>query len=124
MLTDITARYEVKINELTERCNRLELANMQSELIVFGLIDDGRNCMEIANEFFKRQLELTKGPDIIYAFWKGKNVNKPMVIKLSHPSQKGIIYRNVDKLKGKKNASNKGYRIEDHLPKPLAEEQR
>ena len=97
---------------------------MRPELIIFGLVDDNKPCVEIASNFFKTQMEMTKLPDLKFAYWKGKSINKPMVIRLAYAFQKGLIYKNASKLKDKKNAKGKGYRITDHLPEELAEEQR
>ena len=63
-------------------------------------------------------------PEIAYAYWKGKGGNKPMVIRLTNPAQKALIFSKVSSLKGKSNSKNRPYKIEDHLPEELAEKQR
>ena len=75
-------KYEDKIQTVTERCNILESKAMKNELIIFGLQDSNVACIKTAKKFFTKQMEIQNVPEIIYAYWKGKNNHKPLVVKL------------------------------------------
>ena len=62
-------------------------------------------------------------PAVSSAFWKGKSSNKPLVMRFSELNTKTIIFSNVTKLKGKKNESNRSYRVAEHLSEEMMEQQ-
>ena len=121
VFTELMARYEDRIQYLNNRCNYIEAKAMKSEMIFFGLLDNKQPCAKIAETFLKDVLGLTEVPDILYAYWKGKGPNKPMVVRFVKQSAKGLIYSNVSKLKDRKNANDRPYRLDDHLPEEMAE---
>ena len=52
--------------------------------------------------------------------WKvhqiGKGKNRPILVTLKYPKEKGLIFKNATKLQDCKNECNQPYRVEDHLP--------
>ena len=124
VLSDLAITYEEKFDNMTSKINQLEAKLMRSELLVFGLTEvKDKSCIDIAKNFFTQTMKINPAPEIVYAYWKGASKNKPMVIKLSNAQNKGQIYANVSNLKDVKNSKGKGYRVMDHLPEELAEEQ-
>ena len=123
LLTNLVIRQDDQMDEMKSRLLQLEHKQVRSELIIFGIIDQKeKKCAELAKEFFSGILGLTEiGVD--HAYWKGKSNNKPMVVRLTTPKDKGLIYSKSTKLKDLKNANDKGYRIQDHLPEEMAEPQ-
>ena len=123
ILSDLIIRYEERMQELESKCERLQAKNMKGEIIIFGLKDTKASCSNIAQGFFTTQMEMEASPNILYAYWKGKSEYKPMVVKFVNPASVGTVYSKVANLKGKKNHLDRAYRIEDHLPERMAEEQ-
>ena len=103
----------------------MESKTMRSDLIVFGLEPtEGKTCKELFTSFLMEVMKIpnTEVPAINQAFWKGKGENRPMVIKLSDQQGKGVIFSNVANLKDVKNAKDRAYRILDHVPEEIAEQ--
>ena len=124
LLSELTIKQDNTIQQLQSKIDKLEARLMKSELLVFRLLEEGeKTCKTIAAEFFTHKLEMNPPPEVQMAYWKGNGKNKPMVIKLVNSAQKGLVFANLSKLKNKKNAKEKGYRVVDHLPETLAEEQ-
>ena len=124
LLSDLVIKQNDRISELNDRVLQLEARLVKSELIVFGIIENKeQSCVQQAQKFLKDVLEIEEPPMIVAAYWKGQSKFKPMVIKFSNPGAKGLVYANVAKLKEKKNSNNKGYRVADHLPEEMDEEQ-
>ena len=124
ILTNIVQRQGEKIQIMNDKQTRLESIAMRAELIIFGLQDDKTACAQIATKFFKEKSKNRKSSEAKYAYWKGKSKFKPMVVRLSNSTDKGIIYANFSKLKDVTNENSRSYRIQDHLPEELAEIQR
>ena len=125
LLTNMMVKYEDTLDQLTGKVSSLEAKNLNAELIIFGLTTDEEeeSCVTIATNFFKHQMGIKDEIKISNAYWKGKGGDKPMVIQIDQASSKGTIYSNVANLKGKTNKKEQSYRIEDHLPELLAEQQ-
>ena len=99
-------------------------ALLKTEIIIFGLKETEQTCAEVVKIFFTKELEIKEPPEFLYAYWKGKNKgHRPAVVKFSSQKDKGRIYTNATKLKGKKNEAGRSYKITDHLPEELAEQQ-
>ena len=115
-------RQDDYIAKLKDKVLHMEAKQTKSEILIFGLKEcEGLSCKDIAKQFFRDVMEITIEIDIVHAYWKVQSQNKPMVVRFSNPVTKGLIYSKVSNLKGKKNSTNKGYRIVDHLPEELAE---
>ena len=109
------------IEELTQKVNRCNL--MISGLDAY----EGESCVEVVKSFFSSKLGIQQEIAIKEAFRVGKNktVNRPMIVQLQNPRDKGIIFKNTKKLRGVKNGSNESYFVSDQLSgKKRAERQR
>ena len=128
LLTGIVSRQGEQIQDLHNRVIQLESKDKRSELIIFGLQEDKKEeqtCKEIVVTFLKEKLKIEQEqvPTIVHAYWKGKGKNRPAVIRLANVQEKKLIFSHVSNLKEVVNQNQRPYRILDHLPEKLAEEQ-
>ena len=71
--------------------------------------------MNVVKNFFKNQMEMVHDIHLHKAIRVGKGKDRPILISLANPSDKGTIFANVKNLQGKKGVKNRPYRIENHL---------
>ena len=121
-LAGIVMRYTESIEELNTKVVALEAKQMKTELIVFGVdVEAEKSPVEHAKSFLENKLSMESVPDISYAYWKGKSEHKPLVIVFKNSSAKGSVFSHILNLKGKKNSSDRAYRVMDHLPDEMME---
>ena len=110
LISNVLCRYEDRIEELSNKVTALEAKTMKNEIIIFGIIEEeGKTPLEQAEAFLKNTMQIASPLSIATAYWKGKTTHKPMVIKFTSPNAKSVVFSNVSKLKGVKNANNKYY---------------
>ena len=69
ILMNVLAGYEQKMTNLQQRCLNLEAKGMRSELIIFGLAsEEGKTCIDIVTNFFRKELGIENVPNILYAY--------------------------------------------------------
>ena len=60
-------------------------------------------------------MEIKDNINVKKAYWRGEGANKSMMVELSHPEDKGVIFSHVSNLKGKRNARRRLFFINDDL---------
>ena len=102
----------------------MEQEKLRANLIIQGIVETStENCVEVISSFFENMLGV-KDIKIVKAYRVGKGKSRPMKVILSKAADKGLIYKNVKKLQGKKNINNRYYRIEDELLPKESEERK
>ena len=97
---------------------------MRKNLLMSGIEEvKGENCKTLASKVFKDKLKIEKEITIKNAFRIGKGDNRPIAIKLAENSDKGVIFKSVNKLRKSEDANDRKVFINDQLLEILAEEQ-
>ena len=123
-LSNIVIRNQQLINDMSQKMSRMEANNMNTEMVLSGIVEvQGKSCKELAQQFIREKLQITDPINIIGAYWKGQGNNKPMVIKLEKAADKFKLYAQTSLLKGVTNENKRNFRLSDHLPEQLSEEQ-
>ena len=88
-------------------------------MIIQGLVEEKDEDYEALStkidDFFTQEMELAKTISYSDAYRKGKfgQTDRPVCIKLTHPSDTSTIFKNASTLKGKENPKKKAYLIRD-----------
>ena len=102
-----------------------DLRAMRKEMIIRGLIEnDKESCKDVVNQFIMDKLKIQKGlVNVMEAHRMGQGKNRPMLIRLHSPAEKGQIYKHVKNLKGVTNILSQSYQVSDHLPPRINDQQ-
>ena len=86
-------------------------------LVIKGIeIKKDSTLKQDVSDFFKKVMKIESDITIATVRKIAKSKGAPLLIKLRHPEEVGLIYSNVSNLKGKKNKFKKPYNIRDYQP--------
>ena len=125
-LMGVVAKQEKLISSLNGKIVEMEHRCLINNVIVSGIPQKSdKNCAMEAQHFFRSKLKLTQDMPIKAARRMGKKDGKDkwMVIELKDGAKKGMIYKNVYRLKEERNGFGRKFFVNDHLPKELNERQ-
>ena len=112
LLKNIVIQQDQKIQML----NSLAAAYSQevrANLTIQGIVEKNEeSCEQLEKEvksFFKDVMKIEEEFPLYEAYHVGKQTPKNVVVKLKYPYDKAIVFGNVSKLKGKKNAHKSAY---------------
>lgn len=113
-LGDRLGREEQAVREVRERIQDFEFHTRKYNLIVHGLETDGKDCEEVVQAFFKRDLEIEAAPFLLAACHPLPSP-KSAIVRFVRLRDKDLVLRSLVKLKGK----NKNVSVRSDLPKEL-----
>ena len=123
LLTNTVVKHDALVEELQSRNDQSDLREMRSNLIVRGIKESkSENCVSVMNNFFLQTMKITGGVNILKAHRLGGGVDRPMLVYLKSPTEKGKVYKNVRNLKNVKNEKGKSYQIKDQMPGKRADQ--
>ena len=122
-LTNVVVRQDSLLTELQSKDKFNDKCTMRANLIIKGIVESEKeNCFDKVKSFFKNTLQIEKEIAIQIAHRIGKGTRRPVRVVLKSANDKGLIYKNANKLKGLKNSENRSYTIRDQLPPKATEE--
>ena len=122
-LTNIVVSQEKDLKSLKNQLQDIAVQSNSNNLIIFGTTEV-EDAKQAAKDFFKLKLEIEDEIAVENVYWRGKGKSRPMCVTLQNVKDKGLIYKNVKNLKGKKNEDGKSFNVTDDLPLELQEQQR
>lgn len=126
LVRNVVIRQDQQIASLNRKICEIQHREMHPNLIISGILESPKeNTIQKYNQFIKEELEIQELIPVHRAYRIGSGTARPMLVELRDPSlQKGKIYSQVYKLKGKTNAKGGRYFVSDHLPEELNENRR
>ena len=126
IMADTIIRQDQVIHDLNNQVMQMQVRSMKSNIIINGIAErEKEDCLQIAKDFIKEKLKLSDDDaKPTKAFRIGIGQNRPILMEMADPTVKSKIFKSATNLKGAKNAQEKPYSLNDHLPEPLAEEKR
>ena len=116
-MAEVIERQSQVIDELAVKIERAEKSKMRPNIIIKGIIEnEGENCETLVQSFVKNKLEITEGISTKKAYRIGKGKDRPILVVLENPGDKGKIYSHVKLLQDKKNIKQKPFQVDDELP--------
>ena len=120
LLSVIVIRQDSRIQHLEEVVKGLVRNAKKAGLLIQGLeeiVDQPKkDRIELVQSFFKEKMEISEAEiGIKNAYWGGQGEARHMYIELEDHEDKAIIFDNVSKLKGKKNARRKLYYVNNEI---------
>ena len=114
-LSNATIKHDNIIDELQDRNESRDQREMKNNLIIRGIAEKKHeNCLQTAANFFKNTMKITDTVQIIRANRLGKGTDRPLLIILKSPGEKGKVFKNVKNLKDVRNDNNKKYQVRNH----------
>ena len=105
---------------LKTKVEGIQSRKVRANLIIQGIVEDKNEDFKALSTkveiFFKEEMELPEDTIVFSdAYWKGKPSasDRAVCVKLTHPSDKALIFKNASTLKGKTNAKKQAYIIRD-----------
>ena len=111
-ITEIQAviiRQDQIISECKNQIEELQGFTKRKNIIISGLKLKEGNAIGQVQEFFKNILNLTREIPILDAFHLSSSQYSPVKVVLRNPKDKSVIFKNANKLKGKKNEDDRFY---------------
>ena len=110
-------RQDQMINELKMEMENTTYQINTPNLCIGGLLQvQGQDRKTLVSNFFKHVLKIEQDISIDEAFRVGKGKTRTMIVKLTKPNDKAIIFKQVKNLKDVLNANNKPpYSVSDQL---------
>ena len=116
-------RQQREIDELNARIETLEVHKVRANMLIKGVQEvEKENCKEVVQNFIKSNLKINTAIPVSKAYRVGKGKNRAMLVTLTNPGDKGLIYSNAKNLQGKVNHLQKAYKLDDQLPLRLSEQ--
>ena len=119
-----------ELKELREQIEEVGYQAVRDQISIEGIPEKKHeNCIQMARNFFTNTMEISEHIMIAHAYRVGSesedvNTIRPLHVKLVNPGQKGLIFKNVNKLTGKANIHKEPFTINDQVYGTRAEEQR
>ena len=117
VLENMIIRQSAMLSESRNKEETREVFALRNNLVIHGIVEEkNESCMQVVNNFFTNIMRITDTVHVQDAHRLGKGENRPLLVKLKAPREKGKVYKNTKELKGVKNVKGKGYKIRDQLP--------
>lgn len=124
-MVGIMTRQEEQTKELYTKHNDSQSRQMNRNILIHSLIEKkNENCHQAVTDFFKRDMKISKQIQIKVVHRIGKGTDRPMVVKLKFPNDKGIVFQHIANLKQAKHPKKKSYFVSEQLPEEYAERKR
>ena len=129
LLKNMMINQDEKINILEARLTASYQRELRPNLVIYGILESAEEDRSVlyqkVTDFFKETLELSAESDEI-EFWDayrlGQGRARPVLVKLTHVSDKAKIYSNSSVLKDKVNAKKKPYFVQDDMSEQQEED--
>ena len=113
MLGDIVSKYEQQFQVINKTLHRMNTKHMKLEIRITNLIQGEEESLKVAcTNLLQNKLGIAN-PGIVDVYRKGDEKG-PVIVRLATFENKKLIFDNVKKLKGVKNAEGKSYGISTH----------
>lgn len=124
-MTRIMIKQEQMFNELYAKHNDSQARAMNRNILIHSLVEKkNENCVWLVKEFFKKEMKIQEDIRIKVAHQIGRGSDRPVVVKLKFPNDKGIIFKHIPELHRKKNSKGKSFFVSEQLPEEYAERKR
>ena len=125
MLTDTVLRQNQELDECKKEIEALQSVNLKPNLVITGLVRiEHEKCKEVVLNFCKEVLKTDSPPNIVKAYRLGNGKKAPMFVRLMDAAEKAKFFAKVSNLKGKVNAFNNSYSIDEQLPPRMEQRKR
>ena len=121
------AKYQdIPIVELHNQIGAMKEKDTKGCMTIAGIIrNKNENCIDLVQRFIKTLLKVQENIHIYKAFRVGGGADTaPIMFFLTNPGEKGLLFKNVSKLKGVKNVNKEYFTLRDSLPGPQMELQK
>lgn len=125
VVANIVVCQDEQISFLKQKISEIQQREMSANVVISGIPEKkNEKPIQLFNNFVQQGLELQELIPANKAFRIGKGQNRPLIVELRHPENKGRLFANATKLKGKKNGNGGAYFLSDHLPEDQNEDRR
>lgn len=125
VVSNIVIKQDEQIKILSNKISQMQQREMAANIVISGIPETKQERpIQLFNNFVQHGLELQELIPANRAFRIGVGANRPLLVELRHPENKGRLFANAVKLKGKKNEKGGSYFISDHLPEDQNESRR
>ena len=122
-LVQATVKCEAQIKQLEEKTKQIVKIQNKGSFLVHGLALNGENdCKKQVEEFLKETMEIENDIKVVSAHFIGRKLNSPIWFRVEDVDDVLTILTNSSNLKGKKNAKNMPYRVQQYLTEEEREE--
>ena len=117
LLGNIIIRQDQKIKELESKMQTMQSKDLKVNIIIHGITEErNESYVELKEEitnFFKQQMEIEEDIEFLDAYRIDTKVDRPICVKLQHPSDKSIIFKHASNFKEKRNMKRKLFAVQD-----------
>lgn len=125
VVSNVVIRQDQQINFLKQKISEMQQREMAANIIISGIPESKQEKpLILFNTFVQKGLELQELIPANRAFRIGSGPNRPLLVELRNPENKGKLFANATNLKGKRNSKGGSYFISDHLPEDQNEKRR
>lgn len=125
VMANILAKQDEQISMLNNKIIQIQQREMNPNVVITGIPETHKEkTVQLFNDFVLNQLEIQELIPAERAFRIGVGESRPLVVQLRDPAQKGKLFGNATKLKGKKNSKGSYFFLSDHLPESMNEAKR
>lgn len=125
LVSNIVIKQDKQIQLLKQKIGDIQQREMAANIVISGIPEKkNEKPLLLFNEFVQEGLEIQELMPANRAFRIGTGDNRPLIVELRHPENKGKLFANASKLKGKRNEKGGLYFLSDHLPEEQNENRR
>ena len=119
LMTNMIINQEERLDTMERRMTMAYQREIKPNLVIHGLIekkDEQRDELEaLIKNFFKTTMEIEQSIELNDWFRMGQGKTRSVLIKLKHPNDKAVIFKNAINLQGKENSQKKLHFIHEDL---------
>lgn len=125
IVSNIVIKQDEQIGFLKQKINEMQKREMSGNIVITGIPEEKQEKpIQLFNTFIEKGLEIREMIPANKAYRIGAGQNRPLIVELRHPENKGKIFSNATKLKGKVNEKGKPYFVAEQLPEEMNEKRR
>lgn len=125
VVSNIVIKQDEQISFLKQKISEIQHREMAANIVISGIPEfKNEKPLMLFNRFVEKGLELQELVPANRAFRIGSGQNRPLIVELRHPENKGKLFSSASKLKGEKNENGGSYFLSDHLPEDQNEKRR
>ena len=119
LLTAMVIKQGEQIQELSAQVDSLQRFTRKANIIISGILEVGEEdvdrCKELVKDFLKEEMLIENEVEIKQAYRFGSGNPRALMVVLSNPDDKSVIFSHVSNLKGKTNARRKLYFVSEDV---------
>ena len=127
-LTKVVQRQAMMIKHLQDHNQFRDTKHFKNDLIIQGIETDTtemeQGLKEIVTDFFSQTMKIRKNVVLRSVARQSQKNPSALIVTLQHAKDKGIIFKNIKELNGRKNNSDENYYINNRLTLEGQEQQR